>query len=440
VFLTAATVGLALLVLVVTFSFYHRVTESARTGPAYPRIQQAAGVIDLVRQVDPKLRPAVLRSLDGLDLQVRIDPGPPSDVSGLARAQRIEEKLREFAAPGIRGDLRAYTNAAFGQRPSDTEGWPARIVWSMPDGNALVLTFVERTGPVRRFWRLPPGFLIGVAGVVVAVLALLLSRREGKMLGRLVASAEAFDGAPPRSIASQGEPPEMRRLALALEEMQRRVATLLQERSFLIGAISHDLKTYLTRVRLRAESFPDPEARDRMAADLEAMTDLIDTSLAFARGTTMAQHKNMVDLADLIAVEAAERAALDQRVAAVSDDQADAIVLGDPVALRRVFANLVDNALKFGGSRAEIRLEATEDSYRIAIDDDGQGIGDAERAAIFSPFYRIEGSRNRRTGGSGLGLAIARQIVEAHGGTVSVAASPLGGARFTVKLPKLHQS
>jgi two-component system, OmpR family, osmolarity sensor histidine kinase EnvZ len=407
---------------------------------AYPRIQQAAGIVDLLNQIDTKYRPAVLRSIDGLDLRARIDINSPPETSDLVRAPRIEERLREFAAPNLAGELRAYTNAAVTQRQSDTEGWPARIVWSMPDGKVLVLTFIEHSRLVTSIWQMPPGLLAGIAGIMVAVLALFLTRREAQLLHRVAASAEAFDGAPPQSIASRDEPPEMRRLALAVEEMQRRVATLLQERSFLIGAISHDLKTYLTRVRLRTESFPDPDGRERMAGDLEAMTDLIDTSLAFARGTTMAQHKNLVDLADLIAVEVAERAALEQNVAVVGEDQANALVLGDPVALRRVFANLVDNALKFGALRAEIKLEVLDDSCRISVDDDGPGISEAERAAIFSPFYRIEGSRNRRTGGSGLGLAIARQIVEAHGGTISVACSSLSGARFTITLPKSHQA
>jgi two-component system, OmpR family, osmolarity sensor histidine kinase EnvZ len=433
-----ATVVLALYVILATWSFDHRF-RAPRTGMAYPRIQQAAGIIDLLSQIDSKYRPSILRSLDGLDLQARVDRKPPDETINLVRAPRVEARLREFAAPGLTGELQAYTNAAVAQRQSDTEGFPARIVWSMPDGNVLVLTFVEHTRLIARFWRVP-GFLAGVAGVVVAILALFLTRREGRLLQRVAASAEAFDGAPPQSIISQGEPPDMRRLALAVEEMQRRVVTLLQERSFLIAAISHDLKTYLTRVRLRAESFPDPEGRERMAGDLEAMTELIDTSLAFARGTTVAQHKNLVDLADLIAIEVAERAALDQKVAAVGGDQADAVVLGDPIALRRVFANLVDNALKFGGRRAEIRLETKENTYQISVSDDGRGIAEAERTAIFSPFYRIEGSRNRRTGGSGLGLAIARQIIEAHGGTIVVGVGPLCGACFVITLPKSNHA
>ena len=114
---------------------------------------------------------------------------------------------------------------------------------------------------------------------------------------------------------------------------------------------------------------------------------------------------------------------------------ADATVLGDPRAPRRVVANLVENAVKFGRSAVDVAVERDETACRVVVDDDGPGIAEAQREEVFSPFHRVDSSRNRQTGGLDLGLAIARQIVEAHGGTVTVPAGPLGGARFTVALP-----
>ncbi len=438
--LAVITAVLAILVVAGTVTFFHPrpsrpASAPSASGLSYPRIQQAAGIIDLMRDIDIKQRPAVLRALNGLTLRVGIVDQAPEENAALRRAPRAEEKLQEFAAPGLDPGLRVFIDAAYPARETDTEGWPARIVWPTPDGRILLMTFIEQTRPVTGLPRIPSDVMIGSAGVAVAILALLLARRETQVLRHVTRAAEAFDGSLPPAMVDAAGGPEMRRLAVAVQEMQERVTTLLQERSFLIGAISHDLKTYLTRMRLRTEGLRDLDQREPMAGDIEDMTDLIDTSLAFARGTTMSQQKSLVDLADLIAIEAAERIALGRDVSAKNVDQ-DALVLGDPLALRRVLTNLVDNAIKFGRGRTEISLDFDEEVYRLVVDDDGPGVGEMERVAIFSPFYRIENSRNRRTGGSGLGLAIARQIVEAYGGEITVGTSPLGGARFLVGLPK----
>ena len=441
--LAGITAALAILVVAGTVSFFHPTSSRPASAPStsglsYPRIQQAAGIIDLVRDIDPKQRPAVLRALNGLTLRVSIIDHAPGESTALKRAPRTEEKLREFAAPSLDPGLQVFIDTAYPARETDTEGWPARVVWPTPDGKVLVMTFIEQTRPARSLPHIPPDVLIGLGGVAVAILGLLLARRETRVLRRVIRAAETFDGSLPPAIVEAAGGPEMRRLATAVQEMQERVASLLQERSFLIGAISHDLKTYLTRLRLRMEALREPEQRDSMAGDIEDMTDLIDTSLAFARGTTLSQHKSLVDLSDLIAIEAAERTALGWNVSANNFDQ-DALVLGDPLALRRVLSNMVDNAIKFGRGKTQIFLEEDGMAFRLVVDDDGPGVSDTERAAIFSPFYRVEGSRSRRTGGSGLGLAIARQIAEAYGGEITVGISPLGGARFKVSLPKARK-
>ena len=151
----------------------------------------------------------------------------------------------------------------------------------------------------------------------------------------------------------------------------------------------------------------------------------------------MSHKREAVDVADLVAADVAERAASGAPVRLRGEDVGDATVLGDPLALRRVVANLVENAVKFGRSAVDVAVERDETACRVVVDDDGPGIVEAQREDVFSPFYRVDSSRDRRTGGTGLGLAIARQIVEAHGGTVSVTAGPLGGARFTVALPAI---
>ncbi|MCJ2026182.1 sensor histidine kinase [Methylobacterium sp. J-067] len=407
--------------------------RSAQVAP-YPRLEQAAGVIDLLSRTEPSLRPTILRAVSGIRLHAALaDAAPPGE--GLRRLPRSEAMLRAFSealqrpAPGKDDGLRAYADGEGGR--------VTRIVARLDDGSVLVLDEIEPQRAISlKLFGLAPGMWIGILGIAVAGLALLGAQREMRPLRRLSAAAEAFDGSPPAGPVPVSGAPDVQRLARSVHAMQERVAALLQERSFLIGAISHDLKTYLTRLRLRAESWPDAQGRERMAADIDGMTDLIETSLAFARGTTVSQIRGRVDLADLAAVEAAERSALGQPVALVGEEVAEATVPGDAVALRRVIANLLDNAVKFGRGKVEIAVESGPEQCSLRVEDDGPGVGSAEAAAIFSPFYRIEGSRNRRTGGNGLGLAIARQIAEAHGGTIAVCAGRLGGACFTLTLPR----
>ena len=167
------------------------------------------------------------------------------------------------------------------------------------------------------------------------------------------------------------------------------------------------------------------------------MTALIDTSLGFARGTAIGVTRAEVDLADLVAAEVAEQAAQGIAIRLIGEEVEDAVTVGDAVALRRVIANLIENAVKFSRSTVAVAVRRRSAICEIVVEDDGPGIPEAERAAVFSPFYRVERSRSRQTGGTGLGLAIARQIAEAHGGNVIAEAGSLGGARLVVTLPAI---
>ena len=167
------------------------------------------------------------------------------------------------------------------------------------------------------------------------------------------------------------------------------------------------------------------------------MTALIETSLGFARGTAAEIGRTPVDLADIVAVEVAEHAAQGAQISLSGEEVPDATVAGDAVALRRVVANLIGNAVKFGRSSVAVAVRRAEGACEVVVEDDGPGIPEEERSAVFSPYYRVERSRNRRTGGTGLGLAIARQIAEAHGGTIVAEAAPAGGARLVMTLPAL---
>lgn len=410
----------------------------AKLAPSYPRIVSAAGIIALVRAAPSERQRDILRAANNRFMRVRLMEKRPTPADGDVRAPHSEARLREMIGVSP-GDLEAYTTQdEIYADPTrrGVDGLLMRVDISIPDGRTLVIEWMATSKlAALKILGLAPGVWTGILGFGVAALALFTVFREMRPLRRLTASVSSFDGGriePP--FAAKGAP-DIRRLIEAVHRMQERVATLLRERSFLIGAISHDLRTYLTRLRLRSEDVESEELRERIAADLDSMTRLIETSLAFARGTTTSQTRSRIDLGDLVAVEVEEHNALGLPLALEGTYANGAMVVGDPVALRRVVANILDNALRFARASVKVRVERTAAQERITIEDDGPGIPDDKRSAVFSPFYRVDHARSRSNGGTGLGLAIARQIVEAHGGTIEVSAAATRGAAFVIALP-----
>jgi len=288
---------------------------------------------------------------------------------------------------------------------------------------------------------LPPGFWAGVMGIAVAGLALFLLRREARPLVdlanavddvRVGLDGEQFPDAP-RSA------PEIRGLIAAFNRLTNRVASLLRNRMALVGGISHDLRTYVTRLRLRAEQIPDSTERLKAIADLDDMSRLIDDSLlAFEAGAPI-RYEELVEVAPLLLSEVDERRSAGAMVTVqITDAVTAAQVLGDPVGLRRLIQNIVDNAIKYG-SRADIRADVSQHFVEIDIEDEGPGIDPTHHESIMEPFVRLERSRNRSTGGAGLGLAIARGIAEAHGGHIGLKNRGERGLRVSITLP-LYQA
>lgn len=226
-------------------------------------------------------------------------------------------------------------------------------------------------------------------------------------------------------------PTETREAAHAFNVMQARIRAGIEERERFLAAVSHDLKTPVTRLRLRAEMLADPELRERYCADLDEMQQLLDSALHYLRGKVVDEPVQVVDIVALVESLVDDYAGLGE----VALRAPDALQCpARPRALRRALANLVDNALKYGG-RADVTLSAAAGAIEIAVDDDGPGIAPAELERVFEPFHRLESSRSRDTGGSGLGLAIARQIARAHGGDVTLANRSPHGLRALLTLP-----
>lgn len=244
-------------------------------------------------------------------------------------------------------------------------------------------------------------------------------------LSRLAEAAKAIGEDPNRSPMSTHGPTEVAQAAQAFNQMQQRIQEHVSERTRILAAITHDLRTPITRLRLRAEQVEDEQLRARIQSDLDAMQSLANEGMAFARSLDAPLQIGPVDLDALL--EALTEDARDMGWPVSLSGRANRTCLADATALKRSLWNLVDNGIKFG-ERVEIEVAAQDDALlSVRIRDHGAGLDPSELDKVFEPFYRTEASRNRETGGTGLGLAIARNLMRAQGGDVRLTSAPTTG-------------
>ncbi|RAI40966.1 sensor histidine kinase [Rhodoplanes roseus] len=419
-----------------------------------PLPDQAAALAELLDGLPKTDWPKVLRAANSVDLSVRIvERRPDGREPDWYEAPLVDFILRRYL--GTLGDRPVRVRV---EPSNEVLAGPLRLLaWVSPGTIEIEIglkggeTLVVSAGGVLALSvvGLPPGFWAGMLGLLVAGVALHLLRREARPLRDLAAAVDRVPlGAEAPAIPDRPRSaPEIRALIGAFNRLTGRIADLLRARMALMGGISHDLRTYVTRLRLRADLIPDRQERARTIADLDEMSRLLDDSLLACRTGVPVINEELVAIAPLLAREVSDRTppapGKAQGSAPVSltlaPEAETAEVLGDPIALRRLFANLVDNALKYGGVAdiaAGVDRAAPEGpALVVTIDDDGPGIPDEQRAALLEPFARADASRNRATGGAGLGLAIARGVAEQHGGTLTLGDAPSGGLRATVRLP-----
>jgi signal transduction histidine kinase len=305
----------------------------------------------------------------------------------------------------------------------------------LPDG-----AWLNTTAPIEppRPWHSPTflsAFLLMTG--VAAGLTVWAVRRLTAPVRTLAAAADALGrdvNAPP---LPETGPTEVATAAIAFNTMAARIRRFVQDRTELLTAIGHDLRTPITRMKLRAEFVDDDELRTRMLADLEELEAMVAATLAFGRDVRSGEPVTSLDLAELLrtVLDEAADARPDMADRLSFDGPAHLTIRGRSLALKRAIANLVSNAANYGGS-ALVRLQPpTGGIATIEIEDDGPGIAPSELERAFEPFHRGEPSRNRETGGVGLGLPIARNIARAHGGDVVLANRPTGGLKVTLTLP-----
>ena len=267
----------------------------------------------------------------------------------------------------------------------------------------------------------------------VMLVSLLILRNVTRPLRACAEAAEnLYRGAEPQMLAASG-PREVHHLATAFNEMQKRVKRLVDDRTLTLAAISHDLKSPLSRLSLRAERFADLDVKKAMEADIREMLVMIDSALDFLKGDFAASEARPLDLAAIL--ESICDDLVDQGYKATLRRTSDTVMRGRPLALKRAFANLIGNAVKYGES-AEVTVQGSANEIAVVIVDHGPGIPPEDREAMFPPFFRGKLYRDTELGGAGLGLTIARTVVRAHGGDVLLFDAEGGGLKIEVHLSR----
>lgn len=286
--------------------------------------------------------------------------------------------------------------------------------------------------PARPAWAAPSVTMAFGVAVLLVVLVIFLVRRATRPMAGLTEAAERLGRGEAIDPVPETGPSDVRQTIRAFNAMQDRLRRFVDDRTRMLAAISHDLRTPLTSLRLRAEFIEDEELRAKVLKTLEEMQAMTEATLAFAREDAQAEESRVVDMDSLVDSLCEDLA---ETGLEIDCDAASGVSM--PVrsaSLRRALANLIQNAAAYG-ERARVRVTRAERRLRITVEDDGPGIASADRKRVFEPFVRLEASRNRETGGIGLGLAIARTLIHAHGGEITLSDADGGGLRVTVDLP-----
>ncbi|MCD6073840.1 MAG: ATPase, histidine kinase, gyrase and HSP90-like domain protein [Rhodospirillales bacterium] len=269
--------------------------------------------------------------------------------------------------------------------------------------------------------------------VVLVLIVVFTVRRTTRPLRELAGAAERFGRGEAVAAPAEHGPSDVRQTVVAFNAMQDRLKRFVDDRTRMLAAISHDLRTPITSLRLRAEMVEDAEARAAMLRTLADMQTMVEATLSFAKDEATAEATRTVDLGALLDSLCDDLAAMGKDATFTESDERLAIACR-PTALGRALRNLIENAVNYG-ARARVSVRREDDAVIVEIDDDGPGIAEPDRMRVFEPFVRLETSRSKQTGGIGLGLSIARTIIHAHGGEIGLSNRPEGGLRATVHLP-----
>ncbi len=288
-----------------------------------------------------------------------------------------------------------------------------------------------------QIWQTQSIVSISLTAVLLSGLTFLIARRIARPMRQLAIAAEALGrGEEVKRIPEEG-PDDIRSMALAFNVMQERLQRFVSDRTAMLAAIGHDLRTPITSLRLRAEFIKDCDEREKFLATLDDMQTMSEATLSFAREQAIGEPTRLVDVAALTESICEDLTELGRQV--VFAEAGRTPHRCRPASLNRAIRNLIENAVRYG-ERAYVSTRSTDKVLQIIIEDDGPGIPAGQIEHAFKPFVRLESSRSRETGGSGLGLAIARTIARSHGGDVTLSNRLEGGLRAVIELPTADPS
>lgn len=446
-----AVIGLALLAVILLIVHERRDLALWSSGTWSAADNIASASVELAK-LDPPARQAQVeefRTQRRLVENLRPPPAmrPREDLERIEKA--FAERVRKQLGPRYRvsvthargrwrevipvsGNMRTDVRPPAGMNPPDfrsPDNW-FDVTVVFPDGDSATFrTLAPLPGPP-----LPRQIFInlGLLTLVLALVLYVMTRSVTRPLSDLAHAADAVGRGEVHPPLPETGARELRNATRAFNTMQERLHRYLDSRTRVVAAMSHDLRTPLTRLRLRAETIDDPQTQARFIADLDEMSRMVSGALNMFKTLNDEEPTTRVIVDDLLGEIQQEFAELGLTFAI--EGHSDAALLAKSQALKRLLSNLLHNALKYGSNAVVQVTDGAE--LVVVIRDDGPGIAEKELERVFEPFYRIEASRNRDTGGTGLGLSIARDIAQAHGGSVVLRNRPAGGLEAIVTLPR----
>jgi len=405
-------------------------------------LSRAASVARLLDRAESRLHPDILTTASTIAVRYWIGPAPETDP--LAWEERARGQLMESSRPPALKDLPLQEDVHWATLPlEDWKGGSPAMLVHLPKWNGFGLAtniggerwlhaVYAKPGPPFG----PPGtyyISMAITAVALCLVTALIASRVGRPLRRLTEAAEKLGRGEETDRLPEEGADDIRRTTTAFNRMQSRLKRYVEDRTVMMAAISHDLRTPITSLRLQAEFVNDPETRDKLVATLDEMKSITEAGLAFAREDAATEPTRTLDMHALLESLCEDLEQLGWEVKFTGEGSLPWRCRPD--SLRRALRNVIENAVRYG-NRAQVSTELAESSLEIFIDDDGPGISDVDRERVFTPFVRLESSRNRSTGGTGLGLTIARTILRNHGGDLFLVNRSGGGLRATLHLPR----
>jgi signal transduction histidine kinase len=397
--------------------------------PHYPElIERITTFASILNKTPPNIRNQLLPELriPGMKARIITTGSPPEGKDHDWKTRHIQEDLMR-QLPG-----RAFNRIEVfrGESIPEQKEEPIEIWIGLQDHSWFQITLQRKQFDINWLIQLISGIVIIAIGI--GVIAVWAARRVTQPFRQFTLAATRLGtdvNAPPMVVEGARE---IREAAHAFNVMQQRINRFVEDRTLMLAAISHDLRTSLTRLRLRAEYIADPEQKRKMELDLNEMNMMLEETLDFARADASKEQTTKVDIAALLESLCDDLADAGQAVRYVGEEKLTCLCR--PGAMRRVLANLIDNAVRYG-QEAEVDLRHDAYDLVISITDKGPGIPPDMLEKVFSPFFRLETSRSKETGGTGIGLAIARSIIRQHGGDIELRNKDGGGLVVKVTLP-----